>query len=229
MSGFQHILAMAAPWLHQYGYLVLALAVMVEGTGIPAPGAILLIGAALLAGRGEMNMPLVLLTAWAAAVVGDNLGYWLGRRGGRRLLLRAGVNRHRLVRFDGFYNRYGIWLILFGRFFDGTRQLNGLVAGSARMPWGEFFLADLSGAALWASVWVIGLFSLDRQGSLLHLFLLRINPWVAMLAFAALLTTLYFLFWRGVPRHGTPQVRERALGVRRNVKGDSLHGGSPMH
>jgi membrane protein implicated in regulation of membrane protease activity len=90
-------------------------------------------------------------------------------------------------------------------------------------------LADLSAAALWASVWVIGLYSLDHRGSLLHLFLLRINPWVAMLAFAALLTTLYFLFWRGVPRHGTPQVRERALGVRRNVKGDSLHGGSPMH
>ena len=226
MSDFQQILAVAEPWLHQYGYLVLALAVLVEGTGIPAPGAILMMGAALLAGRGEMSMPLVLLTSWIAAVAGDNLGYWIGHSGGRRLLLRAGVSRRRLVRFDGFFNRYGVWLILFGRFFDGTRQLNGLVAGSARMPWGEFFLADLSGAALWASVWVIGLYSLDHKGSLLHLFLLRINPWVALLVLAALIITLYLLFRRGVSRDGTPQVREHALGVQRNARDESLHDGS---
>jgi membrane protein DedA with SNARE-associated domain len=226
MGDFHQILTVAAPWLHQYGYLVLALTVLVEGTGIPLPGEILMMGAALLAGRGEMSMPLVLLTAWIAAVAGDNLGYWIGHSGGRRLLLRAGVSRRRLARFDGFFNRYGIWLILFGRFFDGTRQLNGLVAGSARMAWGEFFLADLSGAALWASVWVIGLYFLGHKGSMLHLFLLRINPWVAALALVALIITLYLLFRRGVPWRGTPHSRENALGVQHNPNADSLHGGS---
>ena len=228
MTAYHQILAVAAPWLHHYGYLVLALAVLVEGAGIPLPGAILMMGAALLAGRGEMSMPLVLLTAWIAAVAGDNLGYWIGHNGGRRLLLRAGVSRRRLARFDGFFNRYGVWLILFGRFFGGTRQLNGLVAGSARMPWGEFFLADLSGAALWVSVWVIGLYFLDRHGTLLHLLLLKINPWVALLVLTALIITLYLLFRRGVPRNGISQVSENALSVQRNAKDDALHGESPI-
>jgi membrane protein DedA with SNARE-associated domain len=226
MSDFHHILTVAEPWLHQYGYLVLALAVLVEGTGIPAPGAILMMGAALLAGRGEMSMPLVLFVSWIAAVAGDNLGYWIGHSGGRRLLLRAGVSRRRLVRFDRFFNRYGIWLILFGRFFDGTRQLNALVAGSARMPWGEFLHADLSAAALWASVWVIGLYSLDHRGSLLHLFLFRINPWVALLLLTALIVVFYFMFRRGAPHDGSSQISENALGVQRSVEDDSLHGGS---
>jgi membrane protein DedA with SNARE-associated domain len=185
-----------------------------------------MMGAALLAGRGEMSMPLVLFVSWIAAVAGDNLGYWIGHSGGRRLLLRAGVSRRRLVRFDRFFNRYGIWLILFGRFFDGTRQLDGLVAGSARMPWGEFFLADLSGTALWASVWVIGLYSLDHRGSLLHLFLVRINPWIALLVLTALIVVFYFMFWRDARHNGSSQVRERAPTVQRSAEDDSLHGGS---
>ncbi|MGD2081524.1 MAG: DedA family protein [Chromatiales bacterium] len=203
MTGLEHMLAEAAPWLHRYGYGALAAAVLLEGMGIPAPGEILLAGAALLAGRGEMSLPAVLLSAWAAAVAGDNLGYCVGRAGGRRLLLRAGVSRHRLVRFDRFFRRFGVWLILFGRFFDGTRQLDGLVAGSARMPWPRFLLADLAGVSLWVLVWVIGLYTADRHGAALHRWLIQINPWVAALALASLATTLLLLFLRrSGPRDG---------------------------
>lgn len=168
MSGFEPMLAEAVPWLHRYGYVALAAAVLVEGSGIPAPGAILMGGAALLAGQGEMNLAAILLIAWPAALTGDNLGYWIGRLGGRRLLLRAGVSRRRVVRFDGFFRRFSVWLILFGRFFDGTRQLDGLVAGSARMPWLRFLLADLLGTGLWVVVWVIGLYFIDHHGTALH-------------------------------------------------------------
>jgi membrane protein DedA with SNARE-associated domain len=198
--GLEHILAEPTPWLHRYGYAAVAVAVLLEGAGIPLPGAILMGGAALLAGRGEMNVTGVLLTAWLAAMAGDNLGYWIGRGGGRHLLIKAGVSRQRLARFDGFFRRYGIWLVLFGRFFDGTRQLDGLVAGSARMPWPRFALADVAGTALWVSVWVVGLYALDRHAALLHQLLAHINPWVAGTALVALASTLYWLFRRSAPQ-----------------------------
>ena len=200
MSGFEQMLAEAAPWLHRYGYAAVAVSVMLEGTGIPLPGAILMGVAALLADRGEMNVKAVLLTAWLAAMAGDNLGYWIGRGGGRRLLLKAGASHRRLARFDGFFRRFGIWLILFGRFFDGTRQLDALVAGSARMPWPRFALADVAGTALWASTWVIGLHTLDRHAASLHRLLAHINPWVAGVSLAGLLTLLYWLFRRSAEK-----------------------------
>jgi len=200
MIGLDHIVTEAFPWLHRYGYVAMAVAVMLEGAGIPLPGAILMGGAALLAGQGEMNVVAVLLTAWLAAMVGDNLGYWIGRVGGRRLMLKVGVSRRRLARFDGFFRRYGIWLILFGRFFDGTRQLDGLVAGSARMPWPRFALADVAGTALWVSVWVVVIDALDRHATLLHQLLAHVNPWVAGTALVFLASTLYWIFRRSVPQ-----------------------------
>lgn len=190
-----HVIAQqATPWLERYGYVAVAVGVGIEGVGIPLPGATLMGGAALLAGQGEMNLAAVLLTAWMAAVVGDNLGYWLGRRGGHRLLLRSGVNRHRLARLHRFYERFGIALILFGRFFDGTRQLNGLVAGSAAMPWPRFAAAEAIGAALWVGFWVVGLYTLDHHLAQLHGWIARLNPWVAASAVLLLVTVLLALY-----------------------------------
>lgn len=215
MSGLEQMLAEAAPWLHRYGYPAVAVGVLVEGAGIPAPGATLMGGAALLAGQGEMSLPAVFLTAWVAAVAGDNLGYWVGRLGGRRLLLRYGVSRRRLMRFDGFFRRFGVWLILFGRFFDGTRQLDGLVAGSARMPWPRYFGADLAGSGLWVATWVLGLYSLDRHAALVHRWLAAVNPWAAGIALAALAVSVFLLFFRRSASHGeAPRDDETASAAR---------------
>jgi len=179
MTGFEHMLADAGPWLDRYGYLALAVAVMGEGFGLLLPGGTLLGASALLAADGEMRLWVVIAVAWTAAAAGDNLGYWIGRLGGRALLLRAGLRPERLERFDGFYHRFGSWLILLGRFFDGTRQLNGLVAGSTRLLWQRFLLLDLAGSGLWVGFWAIGLYNVERHSAWLHHWLLRINPWVA--------------------------------------------------
>jgi membrane protein DedA with SNARE-associated domain len=196
MSGIEQTLAEATPWLREYGYAAVAVTVMMEGAGVPLPGTVLLGGAALLAGQGKLSVVAVWVTAWLAAMTGDNLGYWIGRSGGRRLVLRAGVSRRRLARFEGFFRRFGTWLILFGRFFDGTRQLDGLVTGSARMPWPRFFIADLVGSAAWVSVWVLGLYTLDQRTASLHQVLAYLNPWVAGAVFVVLGVTLYLLFRR---------------------------------
>ena len=199
MSGFESHLIAAGPWLQEYGYPLLAVTIAIEGAGIPAPGAILMGAAALLAGQGEMSLITILLTAWSAAVVGDNLGYWIGRRGGRRLLLRAGVNRHRLAWLDGFFRRFGVWLVFFGRFFDGTRQLNGLVAGSTHLPWPRFFIADALGSGLWVWIWVVGLYEFGHHPTWLHRLLLHFNPWAAGASLAGLAVALLLLFRRPAP------------------------------
>lgn len=191
----------AAPWLDKYGYAAVAVGVAVEGVGVPLPGATLMGGAALLAGQGDMRLSLVLLTAWLAAMVGDNLGYWIGRRGGRRLLLKVGVRRRRLQRLQRFFRRYGLALILFGRFFDGTRQLDGLVAGSVRMPWMTFFRADAVGSAMWVSFWVFGLYTLDRHFAAVRNLLSHINPWVAGVAVTAVVILVIALKRRSSDRH----------------------------
>lgn len=212
MSGLEHILAEASPWLRAFGYPLLALTILLEGVGIPLPGGILMSGAALLAGQGEMNIYAVWLTAWLAAAAGDNLGYWIGFLGGRRLLLRAGLNRRRLLKFHRFYRRFGLWLVLFGRFFDGTRQLNGLVAGSAGLPWLRFLMIDGVGVTLWVSLWVIGLYSLDRHTVMLHRVWMQLNPWVVMAVICALAIFGWLLFRRSTPT-GVPQVNKPASSV----------------
>jgi membrane protein DedA with SNARE-associated domain len=194
MHGLTHWAQAALPWIQEYGYWAIALAVLLEGTGIPLPGATLMSGAALLAGRGDLSLPAVWLVSWLAATSGDNLGYWIGRLGGRRLLLRTGVSRKRLTRLEGFFLRYGIWLILLGRFVDGTRQLDGLVAGSAHMPWTRFLIADLLGTAAWVSFWVFGLYYLDEHAAVLHQLLHRDTFWVLLLLVLLLGLLLFWLF-----------------------------------
>jgi membrane protein DedA with SNARE-associated domain len=204
MNELAHWASAALPWIQAYGYWAVALAVMLEGTGIPLPGTTLMVGASLLAGKGELNMPAVWLVSWLAAVSGDNLGYWIGRQGGRRLLLRTGVKRQRLARLEGFFRRFGLWLILLGRFVDGTRQLNGLIAGSARMPWYRFLLADLLGSAAWVSFWVIGLYYLDEHASVLHQWLHQDYLWAMLAIFLLLSLVLYLLFKGGDDDKGSP-------------------------
>lgn len=179
MNNLYHLLAQAEPWLREYGYLALFVAVMVEGIGIPAPGQTLLIGASLLAGRGEMSLPWVLACALAATMTGNNLGFLIGGSGGRRLMLRAGASRQRLGKLSRFYLRYGAWPILLSRLFDGARQLGSLLAGTTAIPWRRFFLFDTAGAALWVCVWGLGPFQLHLHAALLHRLWQAVNPFVA--------------------------------------------------
>jgi membrane protein DedA with SNARE-associated domain len=143
--------------LHHYGYLAVAGFIFFEDFGIPLPGETMLIAAALYAGAGHLNVVLVGLIAFGAAVLGDNVGYAIGHFGGRRLIERVGkyvfITPARLDRAEDFFNRHGGKLVVVARFVEGLRQANGLVAGTIHMHWLKFLACNALGAALWVGLW----------------------------------------------------------------------------
>ena len=140
-----------------YGYLAVALGILLEDFGLPTPGETLLITGAILASGGGLNIYILLPLAWLGAVIGDNIGYLIGYYGGHRLMLRyggrIGITAERLQQVERFFDRYGGWVIVFARFVVLLRQLNGIVAGTLEMHWARFLLLNAIGAALWVGWW----------------------------------------------------------------------------
>ncbi len=138
------------------GYPALAALVFGESAGLPIPGETALIGASLLARHGTMNLALVILITTLASTLGDNLGYWIGRRGGRKVLLarRGPFLHHRqkaLFKSELFFAKYGVRAVFLGRWVPGVRVAAALVAGATRMPVGGFMVANALGALAWAA------------------------------------------------------------------------------
>jgi membrane protein DedA with SNARE-associated domain len=145
-------------FVRQYGAFSVMPILAIEAVGAPVPGESLLIFSSVLAGRGEMSLPALLIFAWVGSVLGDNLGFLIGRKLGRGTILRygakVGLSDERFKGIERVYVRYGSATVLFARFFSILRQLNGIMAGLLGMPWWRFALIDAAGAALWVFVWV---------------------------------------------------------------------------
>jgi membrane protein DedA with SNARE-associated domain len=167
MGFFNYSLKFLDPYLSQYGYPVIFTVIFIESFGLPAPGQTLLIAAALLAVHGKLNIILVLLTAFLAAVIGDGLGYWIGYLKGRSLILLLGkyvwIGEPQVRRMEAAFEKYGGWFVTFARFFEVLRQVNGIVAGAAAMPFRRFLLFNATGALMWVGVWGLGTFHLGRH------------------------------------------------------------------
>ena len=150
-------LAGVAPILDRWGYLAIAGVIGVESFGVPAPGQTIMVAAAIYAGAGRMNVFAVAAISILAAVLGDNIGYWIGVRGGRRAVHRFGkyvlITPERLARAERFFARRGNRIVVVARFIDGLRQLNGVIAGITAMPWRTFLTYNTIGAVLWAGWW----------------------------------------------------------------------------
>ncbi|MFJ4634371.1 DedA family protein [Streptomyces hygroscopicus] len=146
------------PLLEHWGYLALAALVFVEDFGVPVPGETVMIAAAVSAGAGRMNIVAVAVVAFFAAMMGDNLGYAIGRFGGHRLITRYGryvlLTEARIARAEAFFARHGGKIITVARFIEGLRQVNGIIAGLAEMPWRRFLAFNALGAALWVGTWI---------------------------------------------------------------------------
>jgi membrane-associated protein len=157
------------------GYPLLFLVVMSESSGVPVPGETALITAGILASRGKLQIEFVIGLAAAGAIVGDNIGYLIGRKGGRWLLERPGrFYRQRqqvLETGEPFFERHGPKAVFFGRFVLGLRVWASWLAGATRMHWRSFVLWNALGGICWATA--IGLLSYflgNSAGNLIETF-----------------------------------------------------------
>jgi membrane protein DedA with SNARE-associated domain len=144
--------------LSTYGYWVVGGIVALESMGLPLPGEATLIAAAIYAGSTrQLNIWLVITAAAIGAILGDNIGYGIGREIGYRLLLRYGhylqLTDARIKLGQYFFSRHGGKIVFLGRFIALLRALAALLAGVNRMSWPRFLLCNAAGAILWATVY----------------------------------------------------------------------------
>ena len=143
-------------WLESYGYLVVFLLVMIESIGVPVPGETALIGAALYAGSThKLEIWGVIGVAIAGAIIGDNIGFSIGRYGGAKLLLRHG---HKIRLHEGrlkigiwLFRRHGGKVVFWGRFVSILRTYAAFLAGTNQMAWPRFLVFNAAGAVVWAT------------------------------------------------------------------------------
>jgi membrane protein DedA with SNARE-associated domain len=138
-----------------YGYFVIVAGVLLENAGIPAPGHTVVLAGAFLAYAGHLSIVWVAVCACAAAIVGDNIGYLIGKHYGHSL-----IERHRrLLRFTEkreckvrrFFDEHGPKAVVIGRFVTGLQTVAAIMAGISHMRWRTFFAWNVIGAVLWAT------------------------------------------------------------------------------
>jgi membrane protein DedA with SNARE-associated domain len=145
-------------FIETYGYLAVFALVAGESLGIPLPGETALITAGVYAGHSHaLNPWLIFLVASAAAIIGDNIGYWVGNKGGYRLARRYGprirLDERKLKTARYLFDRYGARVVFFGRFVSILRTYAAFLAGTSKMRWRRFLPANAAGGILWAAIY----------------------------------------------------------------------------
>jgi membrane protein DedA with SNARE-associated domain len=151
-----------------YGYWAVLVFVAIESTGIPFPGETMLLIAAIYAGKTHhIAILLVIIAAASGAILGDNLGFWVGREGGYRLLRRYGryirLDERKLKLGQYLFLKHGGKVVFFGRFVAVLRAWAAFLAGTNRMRWPEFLLFNALGGILWATLFGLGGYLLGKS------------------------------------------------------------------
>ncbi len=182
--------------LATYSYLAVLVLVGIESIGVPVPGETMLVAAAIYAGTThKLNISFIIAAAAVGAIVGDNIGYWIGHAGGYRLLRRygryVGLDEPKLKVGRYLFQRHGSKVVFFGRFIALLRALAAFLAGTNHMPWPEFLLANAGGGLAWSLIFGLGGYLLGDNITRLE------GPlrWIAI-AFAVIFTLGLILFVR---------------------------------
>jgi membrane protein DedA with SNARE-associated domain len=181
--------------LATYGYLAVFIFVGVESLGIPVPGETMLVTAAIYAGTtGRLSIFWVIVASSAGAIVGDNIGYAIGRTGGYRLLKRYGryirLDENRLRLGQYLFRKHGPKVVFFGRFVSVLRIFAAFLAGVNRMHWRLFLIFNAAGGIVWSTIYGVAAFLLGKQ--LLQLSG-RVDLVLAIVGVAVIITVIVFL------------------------------------
>jgi len=193
-----------------YGYWVVLVFVGIESIGVPFPGETMLLVATIYAGTTHhLFILLVIVAAAAGAIIGDNIGFWVGREGGYRLLRRYGryihLEERRLKLGQYLFLKHGGKVVFFGRFVAVLRAFAAFLAGTNRMPWPRFLFFNAAGGIVWATLYGLGGYFL---GDNIH----RLTGTIGIIAIvlAAMLIIGFLLFLRR-NEHRLEDEAERAL------------------
>ncbi len=188
------MLAFLTHLIERYGYFAVALLVTLEGFGLPLPGETAVVTAAAFAARGSLNIYGVVLSTVIGTVLGGSGGYWVGRIGGRGLLVRHGhlirLDAERLARTEAYFKRHGAKTVFIARFIALLRIFGSLLAGVAHMPFAEFTVVNLGGGVLWAAVF-------SALGYLFGKHLSRLDNYLGRISIAlSVLVVIGYFVWR---------------------------------
>jgi membrane protein DedA with SNARE-associated domain len=203
--------SLAGP-LDHYGYLFIAVLLLLENIGIPVvPGEFALIAGAIFAGTGRagLNVVLVGVIAVIVAVVGAEIGYYIGRFAGRELILRYGkyvlLKPEHLDRAEAVVSRYGGIVVIIARFIVGLREANGIIAGITQMRWLTFLVFNVIGACAWVATWVtLGYVAGDHIATIY----VDINRYFLYVLIALVVLLAGYIGWRRLRRRRAGQSQE---------------------
>lgn len=175
-----------------YGYLIVFLLVGIESFGIPLPGETALITASAFAAMGRLEIVGVIGAAAAGAIIGDNAGYWVGKKGGIALIRRYGryvrLDDAKISRMHAFFDKHGAKTVFLGRFISLLRSWAAALAGVADMPYRTFMFWNALGGIVWATIFGSIGYAFGRNLPLLERYLGQASMAAALLA--ALVVTL---------------------------------------
>lgn len=165
--------AQIATILATYGYWAIFIVVALESSGLPLPGETMLVGAAIYAQlTGALSIQAIVVAAAGGAIVGDNIGYWIGREFGYRFLerhgWRVGITAEKLRLGQYLFYKWGGAIVFFGRFVAILRILAALLAGANHLPAGRFFFYNAAGGVVWAMIFGFGAYYLTAGFEKVH-------------------------------------------------------------
>src|ERR1700730_13851676 len=193
-----------------YGYVAIFGIILLESAGIPLPGETILVGSAVYAAsHNALDIRLIIATATAAAILGDNIGYGVGRTLGRKVLLRwgylIGLDQRKLDLGEYLFLRHGGKIVFLGRFVAVLRVFAAVLAGANRFPPWRFLFFNVLGGIAWAVAFGTGGYLLG------HAFDSVAGPF-GWLTLAAAVITL-FLIWRYYKHHEEQLLRDAERGL----------------